>query len=319
VTPIILDCDPGHDDVMAILLAARTLDVRGITVTHGNAPLAATIRNTRQVVELAGLAGIPIAAGMARPLLREAHYAPEIHGKSGLDGPELPQPTVPLHDQHAVDFIIEQSHRVPGLHLVPTGPLTNIAAALRKDPTLPERVTRICLMGGSTTTGNTTPAAEFNIHCDAEAAHIVFTSGIPITMVGLNVTRQVPATLERRAQVRAIGSRTAVAAADMLDFFSAQVRRIFGLPGGAMHDPLAVAALAAPEVLTLQPMHVAVELRGEHTYGMTVCDARRITAADLGGSDASVSLSPAPNADVAVAVNPDMFWDLFLDVLRTYP
>ncbi|HWQ12684.1 MAG TPA: nucleoside hydrolase [Roseiflexaceae bacterium] len=303
--PTIIDCDPGLDDVMALLLGARTLDLVGITVTHGNAPLAATTHNARQAVELAGITHIPLAAGMARPLLRAPHHALEIHGAGGLGGHTLPEPSVPLNSQHAVDFIIAQSHRVPGLHLAPIGPLTNIAAALLKDPTLPERIAQICLMGGSTTSGNTTAAAEFNIYADAEAAHIVFTSGIPIKMVGLNVTRQVTATPDRLAQVRAIGTRTARVAAGLLEFLGAQVRR-FGLPGGAMHDPLAVAALVAPDVVAFEPMHVAVELRGEHTYGMTVCDARP-------------SRSAPPNAEVAVAVCPERFWELFLETLATYP
>jgi inosine-uridine nucleoside N-ribohydrolase len=316
--PAILDCDPGHDDVMAILLAARTLDLRAITVVHGNAPLSATIRNARQTLEFAGLAGIPLAAGMDRPLLRTPQYAPEIHGASGLGGPQLPEPVVPLHEQHAVDLIIAESQRTPGLHLVPTGPLTNIAAALRKDPGLAGRIGGITLMGGSTTVGNTTSAAEFNIFCDAEAAQIVFASGAPIRMVGLNVTRQAPATEDRRAQMRAIGTRPAQIAADLLDFFSAQVRRIFGLPGGSMHDPLAVAALVAPGIVGFQPMHVAVETRGEHTYGMTVCDARNIRADSLDQFESSVRRSAAPNAEVAVSVDTERFWALFLEVLASY-
>jgi inosine-uridine nucleoside N-ribohydrolase len=313
--PTIIDCDPGLDDVMAILLGARTLDLVGITVVHGNAPLAATLRNARQVLELAGLEHIPLAAGMDRPLVRMPHHALEIHGERGLGGPLLPEPRLAVHEQHAVDFIIAQSHRVSGLHLVPVGPLTNIAAALLRDPTLPERIAQICLMGGSISGGNSTAAAEFNIYADPEAAHIVFTSGIPIKMVGLNVTRQVPATPDRRAQVRALGSRTALAAAEMLDFFSLQVQRIFGLPGGAMHDPLAVAALLDPRIATFQPMHVAVELRGEHTYGMTVCDGRAVRP---GGAEAGNRRVFPPNAEVAVAVEPELFWDLFLGVLASY-
>jgi len=317
MTATILDCDPGLDDVMAILLAARTLDLVGITVTHGNAPLSATLRNTRQILEFANLTHIPIAAGMARPLLRSPQSALEIHGQAGLGGVVLPEPSIALHELHAVDFIIAQSHRTPGLQLVPTGPLTNIATALLKDPSLPQRLSQICLMGGSTGAGNTTPSAEFNIYADPEAAQIVFTSGIPIKMVGLNVTRQVPAMAERRAQVRAIGNQTAILAADLLDFFSLQVQRIFGLPGGAMHDPLAVAVLLDPELVQFQPMHVAIELRGEHTYGMTVCDQRPIASVEL-DADASVRRSIPPNAQVAIAVNTERFWELFLNVLATY-
>src|SRR5215212_6529720 len=232
---IIIDCDPGHDDVMAILLGARTLDLRGITTVHGNASLEQTTRNARQTVEFAELTHIPIAAGLSRPLVRQPRYAPEVHGKTGLDGPTLLPPTVPLHQQHAVDFILEQSHAIPDLHLVPVGPLTNIATALSRDPTLTTRVKQISLMGGSLTFGNATPAAEFNILCDPEAAHVIFTSDVPIKMVGLNVTRQVAATPERRAQVRALGSRTATHVADMLDFYSERIRMLSGLPGGSMH------------------------------------------------------------------------------------
>jgi inosine-uridine nucleoside N-ribohydrolase len=314
----IIDCDPGHDDVMAILLGARVLDLRGITTVFGNASLAQTTRNARQTVEFAELTDIPIAMGLAQPLVRDIRHAPEVHGESGLDGPRLEPPSVALAEEHATDFIIGQSASVPDLHLVPIGPLTNIATALHRDPTLPERVKQISLMGGSLTFGNSTPAAEFNIWCDPEAAHVVFSSGIPIKMVGLNVTRQVAATPERRAQIRKIGNRASGIVADMLDFYSERLRALFGLAGGSMHDPLAVAALVDPEILRFEPMHVAVELRGTHTYGMTVCDARH-----LGTDDAmpagGVHRGEPPNAEVAVGVNADRFWELFLDVLATYP
>ena len=167
VKPIIIDCDPGHDDVMAILLAGHTLDVRGITTVHGNASLADTTRNARQTVEFADLTHVPVAAGLPRPLVREPSYAPEVHGKTGLDGPNLPPPTVALHPQHAVDFLIEQARAVTDLTLVPIGPLTNIAAAIERDPGFAGRIKEISLMGGSLTYGNSTPAAEFNICCDA--------------------------------------------------------------------------------------------------------------------------------------------------------
>jgi pyrimidine-specific ribonucleoside hydrolase len=314
----IIDCDPGHDDVMAILLVARVLDLRGITTVFGNASLAQTTRNARQTVEFAELTDIPIAMGLARPLVRDIRHAPEVHGETGLDGPQLEPPSIALAEEHASDFIIAQSAAVPNLHLVPIGPLTNIATALHRDPTLPERVQQISLMGGSLTFGNSTPAAEFNIWCDPEAAHVVFGSGIPIKMVGLNVTRQVAATPERRAQIRAIGNRASGIVADMLDFYSERLRTLFELPGGSMHDPLAVAALVDPEMLRFEPMHVAIELRGSHTYGMAVCDARH-----LGPDDAAlaggVHRGEPPNAEVAVAVNADRFWELFLDVLATYP
>jgi inosine-uridine nucleoside N-ribohydrolase len=315
----IIDCDPGHDDVMAILLAGRTLDLRAITTVHGNASLANTTTNARKTVEFAEL-DVPIAAGMPRPLVREPHYAPDVHGESGLDGPTLPSPTVAILDRHAVDHLIDQSHVVTDLHLVPVGPLTNIASALIKDPGLAARISGITLMGGSLTFGNVTPAAEFNIWCDPEAAHVVFTGGIPIQMVGLNVTRQVLATPAIRARIRGLGPRAAVHVADMLDHYSVAEAVYTGLPGGVMHDPLAVAALAEPDILTFEPMHVAVELHGTHTAGMTLCDGRRL-GPDLRriATDHPVVEGSPPNAEVAVAVDVDRFWELFLDTLATYP
>jgi len=326
--PAIIDCDPGHDDVMAILLAARTLDLRAITTVHGNTSLANTTQNARKTVEFAELTDIPIAAGMPRPLVREAHYAPEVHGESGLDGPTLPSPTVAVLDQHAVDLIIERSKDVANLHLMPVGPLTNIASALIKDPTLPDRIPQISLMGGSLTFGNVTPAAEFNIWCDPDAAHVVFSSGIPIKMIGLNVTRQVLATRDRRDQIRSMGRATTTHVADMLEFYAHGEGQYSGLDGGAMHDPLAVAALAAPDILTFEPMHVAIELTGTHTAGMTLCDGRRtdpvtfrsypMVAPPVEG-DGMNEAGPAANAEVAVGVDVERFWDLFMDTLATYP
>ncbi len=315
----IIDCDPGHDDVMAILLGARVLDLRGLTTVFGNVSLEQTTRNARQTVEFSNLTGIPIAAGTGRPLVREVTHAPEVHGETGLDGPTLAPPAVALAEEHATDFIINQSTELGELTLVPIGPLTNIAAALYRDPTLPERVREISLMGGSLTFGNATPAAEFNIWCDPEAAHVVFTSGIPIKMVGLNVTRQVAATPERRQQIRSMRTRTAGIVADMLDFYSERLRVLSGLPGGSMHDPLAVAALVDPDVLRFEPMHVAIELRGTHTYGMTLCDARHLRADNPAAGRAREPRGEPPNAEVAVAVNADRFWEMFLDTLATYP
>jgi inosine-uridine nucleoside N-ribohydrolase len=316
--PAIIDCDPGHDDAMAILLGARVLDLRGVTSVHGNVALEQTTRNARQVLELAGLTDVPIAQGMAAPLVRPPTHAPEVHGESGLDGAELPPPLIPLQSVDAVEFISATSRTAEGAWLIPVGPLTNVAVALHRDANLASRIAGISLMGGSLTYGNSTPAAEFNIWCDPEAAHVVFTSGIPIKMVGLNVTRQVEATPERRAQLRSIGTRTATTAADWLDFYSERLRLLFGLAGGSMHDPLAVAALADPDILKFEQMHVAVELRGEHTYGMTVCDYRHLRPDTLEAEAAGVTQGQEPNAEVAVAVDAERFWTLFLDVLSTY-
>jgi inosine-uridine nucleoside N-ribohydrolase len=260
---------------------------------------------------------------MARPLVRDVRHAHEVHGETGLEGPVLEPPTVPLAEEHATDVIAAESHTSDDLSLVPIGPLTNIAAALHRDPSLSHRIKQVSLMGGSVTFGNATPAAEFNTWCDPEAAHIVFTGGVPIKMVGLNVTRQVAATPERRAQIRTLGSRTGAHVADMLDFYSERLRKLSGLPGGSMHDPLAVPALVDSEVLRFEPMHVAIELRSTHTYGMTLCDARHLRDADLtprrGHPESHGHRGEAPNAEVAEAVNADRFWAMFLDVLATYP
>jgi len=313
---VILDCDPGHDDAMAILLAAKRLDVLGITTVAGNQSIDKVTTNALKVVELAGLTRIPVAQGAAHPLVRAPRHAPEIHGQTGLDGPDLPVPATKPVNMHAVDFIIVTVMRTDGVTLVPTGPLTNIALALRKEPRIAGRIPEICLMGGSRTHGNVTAAAEFNIYFDPEAAHAVFTSGIPIKMVGLNVTEQVIATPPRRQQLRVLGTRVARAAAEMLDFYAGAVERAYGFAGGAMHDPLAVAALIDPGVLVFEHMHVAVELAGQYTLGQTLCDDRFLRAGAK--RDASVRPGATPNAEVAVSVDADRFFDLFMTALREY-
>ena len=301
---------------MAILLAARTLDVRGLTTVFGNVDLEQTTRNARQTLEFAQLTSIPVIKGMAHPGARRPPRRPRPRRKWSSTDPR--PPTMPLGDGLATEFILHQSHQVADLTLVPIGPLTNIATALRLEPTLPSRIKEMSIMGGSLTSGNATPTAEFNIWCDPEAAHVAFTGGVPIKLVGLNVTRQVMATPERRAQIRAMNSVTSGHVADMLDFYGERYRVVSGLPGGAMHDPLAVAALVDPDIVRFEPMHVAVELRGTHTYGMTVCDHRHLPAHDPAAGRLTPPRDDNAN-EVAVAVNADRFWELFLDVLATYP
>ena len=315
--PAILDCDTGHDDAMAILLAARALDLKGVTTVHGNASLENTTINTCKILELAGLDRIPVASGAAQPLRRRLSHAPGVHGMTGMDGPDLPPPSIGPVDESATDFIVRTASEVDGLHLVATGPLTNIAEALgARGDGKKSRIAGISLMGGSTGSGNATPVAEFNIWADPDAADIVFRSGIPIRMVGLNVTRQVAATPEKRRDIRALGSRTALAVADLLDFFSDRLQERYGLPGASMHDPLAVSALAEPGILRLEAMQVDIELEGEHTCGMTVCDQRHLAA--VSARRLRVPLGH-PNAEVAVAVNPRRFWERFIEVVATYP
>jgi len=315
----LLDGDPGHDDMLTIFLAAKHLDVVGITTVSGNQSLEKTTINARKSVELAGLTSIPIAKGLPRPLVNEPRYAPEIHGVSGLDGVALPEPTVPLSPLHAVDFIIQASHTYDDLVLVPTGPLTNIAAAFIKDPTLAERVSAISLMGGSLTYGNSTAAAEFNIYVDPEAADVVFRSGVPIKMFGLNVTRMASATKERLDRIRDIGTPFARTVADLVEFYRQSLHDVFGLEGASLHDPLAVAVFIKPELFTMASMNVQIELNGAQTRGMTVCDYRYVGSESLGvrGKEGVIRGAEA-NAEVAVDMDVDGFFDLLTDTLALY-
>ncbi len=315
---VLLDGDPGHDDMLAILLAARHLDVVGITTVSGNQSLDKVTRNALVVVEMAGLTHIPVAKGLARPLVNDPVYAPEIHGVTGLDGVDLPEPTTPLAPQRAVDFILEQSRLHDDLWLVPTGPLTNVAAALITDPSLAGRLGGISMMGGSTTYGNSTPAAEFNIWVDPEAADVVFRSGVPINMLGLNVTRQASATRVEIERMRGAGGRVARTVADLLEFYRSSLEHVFGLQGASLHDPLAVAVLIHPELFEMQRMHVGIELHGTLTRGMTVCDYRYVgRGGALAGRDA-IGRAEAPNAEVAVAMDVPGFFDLLVDTLGRY-
>jgi len=317
---VILDCDPGHDDAMAILLAAKHLDVLGITTVAGNQTLDKVTINALKVVELAGLTHIPVAKGMDRPLVRPPRHAPEIHGETGLDGPHLPEPTTPLDPRHAVDFLIDTAMSNDGITLVPTGPLTNVATALRRKPRIAKRLQEISLMGGSLTYGNSTPVAEFNIYTDPEAAHIVFSSGVTVKMCGLNITRQVGATEVERERIRSLGTAVAKVVAEWLDFFSGTLKQVFGLAGGSLHDPCAVAALIDPTLIEFEPMHVAIELKGEHTCGMTVCDYRHLqgTGQDIVAGE-SISQGEPPNAEVGLHIDKDRFFDLLTDTIAMYP
>ena len=316
---VIIDCDPGHDDALAILLAAKHLDVLGITTVAGNQSLDKVVANALKIVEFAGLTHIPVCRGADRPLVKPALHAANIHGETGLDGPALPDPTTPLHPSHGVDFIIDTLMATDDVTLIPTGPLTNIGLALRQEPRIAARIAEISLMGGGLTHGNTTAAAEFNIYVDPEAAHIVFSSGIPIKMCGLNLTRQANATAVEVERIRALGNRTGKIVAELLDFFRSTIKKVFGIDGGALHDPCAVAALIDPTLITFEPMHVAVELHGEHTYGMTVCDHRhmRITGGDI----ATIGKRPGlqPNAEVALLLDAERFFNLLTETIAMYP
>jgi inosine-uridine nucleoside N-ribohydrolase len=305
---IILDCDPGHDDAIAILLAAHspTLTLEAITTVAGNQTVEKMARNALRVCSLAGIRDVPIAAGMTRPLVRELRVAADIHGSSGLDGPTLPEPDLALAPLHAVDLLIEKLLASNGdITLVATAPLTNIATALRREPRIIPKIQEIVLMGGAIGVGNTTPAAEFNIYVDPEAAHAVFTCGRPLTMIGLDVTHQAQATPAVRERIRALGTPVAQLVDGLLEFFADTYLQVFGFPAPPVHDPCAVARVIDATLLRAKPMHVDIELHGEHTTGRTVCD--------LYGSTGQ----PA-NAEVGLELDVPRFWDLLIDTLATY-
>lgn len=279
---IIIDTDPGQDDAVAILLAlaAPELEVLGITAVAGNVPLALTAKNARVICELAGRSDIRVFAGCDRPLNRDLVTAEEVHGKSGLDGIALPDPTMPLQDQHAVDFVIETlREEAPGsVTLCPIGPLTNIATAFSRAPDIIPRVAEIVLMGGAYfEVGNVTPAAEFNIYVDPQAADIVFGSGVPIVAMPLDVTHKALTTRARIEAFRALGTKVGHAVASWTDFFERFDMAKYGSDGAPLHDPCVIAYLLQPDLFTGRHINVEIETRGEFTLGMTVADWWRVT------------------------------------------
>lgn len=278
IPSIILDCDPGHDDFMAILVAARHTNLLGITTVAGNSPLSNTTKNALIATQLFDL-DVPVHSGADRPLLQPPAFATDIHGESGLAGPTLPIVTRTVDGTDAVGYLLSTTREHEGAWLVPTGPLTNVALALRADPTLVDRIAGISLMGGGTTFGNRTATAEFNIFTDPEAAAITFDSGVPIIMCGLNLTHQFLWGADDEATVRALGGERAEFVADLVHHFATAYNEVyFGMDrGGPLHDPCAVLALTHPELFTFSDRHVVVETRGEHTRGMTVVDQRSTT------------------------------------------
>lgn len=278
---IIIDTDPGQDDAVAILLALASpeLEVLGLSVVAGNVPLHHTERNARMICELAGRPDLPVHAGCDRPLVRRLVTAEHVHGKTGLDGVSLPDPVMPLAPGHAVDFLIETLRREPmgTVTLVPIGPLTNIATAFQRAPDIIPRVQEIVLMGGAYfEVGNITPAAEFNIHVDPEAAKLVFASGVPLTMMPLDVTHKA---LTSRAWVEGMRAMGPVgqAVASWTDFFERYDREKYGSEGAPLHDPCAIAWLLQPDLFAGRHINVEIETRGEFTQGMTVADWWRVS------------------------------------------
>lgn len=279
---IIIDTDPGQDDAAAIMLALGSpeLDILGITTVAGNVPLALTSRNARIILEFCARPDVKVFAGADKPVARPLITAEHVHGKTGLDGPELHDPQMPLQQQHAVDFIIETLKREPAgtVTLCTLGPLTNIATALEKAPEIAGRVRELVMMGGGFFEGgNITPAAEFNIYVDPEAAAAVFKSGIPIVMMPLDVTHKVLTLKSRVAKLREIGSRPAIALVEMLDFFERFDIEKYGSDGGPLHDPTVIAYLLKPELFAGRDCNVEVETASPLTVGMTVVDWWQVT------------------------------------------
>ena len=306
-TKIILDCDPGHDDAVAMLLAWGNpeIDLIAVTTVYGNQTIEKVTRNALAIASVAGITGIPFARGAHRPLVCTVETAESIHGESGLDGPELPAATFDLDPRHAVDLIIDEiMGNEPGtVTLVPTGALTNIALAVRKEPRIAARVKEVVLMGGGYNVGNWSATSEFNIVIDPEAAHIVFNEAWPLTMVGLDVTHQALATPDVVAGITGIGTGPARFVGELMDFFAHTYKDAQGFDHPPVHDPVAVAYVIDPSVLTVRKTPLDVELTGTITLGMTVADFR----------------SPAPDdctAQVATAIDGPRFWALVTDAVR---
>ncbi|MFQ1012325.1 nucleoside hydrolase [Gilliamella apicola] len=304
---IILDCDPGHDDAIALLLAHGNpnIELLAVTTVVGNQTLDKVTRNALSVARIANITNVPFAAGAVRPLVRNVEIAPDIHGDSGLDGPVLPEPTIQLDNRHAIDLIIEtiMLHPPKTVTLVPTGGLTNIAMAVRKEPKIVERVKEVVLMGGGYHVGNWSAVAEFNIKIDPEAAHIVFNEKWPVTMVGLDLTHQALATPDVIEKIKAIKTKPAKFVLEMLEFFGKMYKQAQGFTYPPVHDPCAVAYVINPELIKTKRVPVDIELTGTLTLGMTVADFR---------------FPPDDNCHTQVATELDHtgFWDLIVDSLK---
>lgn len=304
-TPIIIDCDPGHDDVFAIWLAAANpnIDLRGITTVGGNGYIEYTTKNALIACTVAGIENVPIAEGSGTPLAGKLTPADWIHGENALGGPELPEPTVELDERDALtlmrDIITESDEPIT---LVPTGPLTNVAMFIQKHPELLDRIDRIVWMGGSTARGNVNAYVEFNAWCDPEAIDVVVKSGIDFTMVGLNISHQALITKEVRSRIAKIGNRTAQFGVELLEFFCSTYDAFEGMPDGPLHDPITIALLIDPKVATTVHTRIDVELTGTETRGATCVDL----------IDA---LKRPKNATVAMDLDVERFWALIEDAV----
>lgn len=305
--PLIIDCDPGVDDAIALLLAFASpeLEILGITTVAGNVPLHHTSTNARKICELAKRLDVPVVAGCPRPLVRSLTTAEEVHGETGLEGVDLPAPSLPLYPRHGVEFLIDALINAPEPITVATlGPLTNLAVAMIQQPAILRKIREIVMMGGAITHGNVTPTAEFNIYVDPHAAHVVLTSGVPMTMISLDVTHQVLTTPERLTAIAAIATPVAKAAAALLGHYGTFDTDRYGIPGSPLHDPCVIAYLLQPELFTGHPAHVAVELQSDQAMGQTIVDIWNVG-------------ERSPNAHVLRSADATGFYQLLLERLAT--
>lgn len=305
---IILDCDPGHDDAIAIMLAAKNenIDLLGITVVSGNQSIEKTTRNALNVCEYLGLE-VPVYEGCGQPMIRnKPAVANDIHGESGLDGPTFAPLTKKKEEKHAVMYMIDTLLNSDGdITVVTTGPMTNLAMAMRLCPNIIPKIQEIVLMGGAYQLGNVTPAAEFNIFTDADAAHVVFTSGRRIVMAGLDVTRKVlcyPSIIERMSKHNNCASKLFV---DLMTFFSKTQKEVYGWEGGPLHDPVTIAYLIDPTILTLKEIYTEIDIRSEQSYGRTNCDYFNY-------------LKKEPNSFVAIDIDVEKFWNIIEKGIEAY-
>ena len=306
--PIVLDCDPGHDDAVALLLAVASpqIDLLAVTTCFGNCPVTDATRNALRVLTLAGATDVPVAEGAAGPLAGELALGNYVHGRTGLDGPDLPEPAFAIRPEPAVELLARtlREHPEP-VTVVVTGPMTNVGHLLREHPELTERIAEVIFMGGGTQGGNHTPTAEFNTYADPEALDIVLASGVPVRMVGLNLTHQAlatPAVVEQMAAMEHVIGRTC---AEWMGFFGSSYKNVWEFEAPPVHDPCTVAALIDPDLIEWREVFLAVELDGTWTRGTTVADLFRRYP------------DRAPNAQVAVRLDAERYWELVLGALDT--
>jgi|TARA_B110000879_G_scaffold167456_1_gene216535 purine nucleosidase/pyrimidine-specific ribonucleoside hydrolase len=305
-TPIILDCDPGHDDAVAILLAVASpeIDLLAVTTCFGNCSIEDATRNAMRILTLAGATDVPVAQGADRPLEQALELGNYVHGKSGLDGPEMPEPAMMISSLSAVEMMqhVISSSAVP-VTMVVTGPMTNMAQLLRVHPNAAQNISEIVFMGGSTERGNHTPSAEFNTFADPEALAEVIVSGIPLRMVGLNLTHQALAVTSVVERMQSMDSAIGKTCAEWMGFFGTSYRSVWSFEAPPVHDPCTIAALIDPTLISWVDTHLEVELEGKWTRGETIVDLHN-------------RLNLKPNAKVAITLDTARYWDLVLDAIE---